>query len=412
MRDSWVGLQAGVDARKWAGVLRRAHDVALQGGHVPAIVRGVIADSWERCSESGVDPGDTAPSHPPLVVDPDDASERWREHPLSRTTDVLHGVLGDLLYEARHIVVVSDAGGCLLWSDGHPDVLRASERIRFSPGHAWSERAAGTNAVGTALAADHAVQVFSAEHYRSEVHGWQCSGAPIHDPETGAMLGAIDVTGRWDTASPHTLALVRMAARLVEERLRAQMLERDARILGLFAEHTSRHARGPAAALSPTGRVLAATGGWGPVVRGGRIEVPPQRGGDITLSDGTGAALHPLGEGVLVLAAGRDAQRVAGGLGRLRLRLRGHARASFFTPTAEHRLTVRHSQIAELLARHPDGLDARSLSQLLYGEAGHEVAVRAELHRLREVLGPALATRPYRLDGVVTDLDEPESAGA
>jgi hypothetical protein len=408
MRDSWVGLQAGVDARKWAGVLRRAHDVALQGGHVPAIVRGVIADSWERCSEAGVDPGDTAPSHPPLVVDPDDASERWREHPLSRTTDVLHGVLGDLLYEARHIVVVSDADGCLLWSDGHPDVLRASERIHFSPGHAWSERAAGTNAVGTALAADHAVQVFSAEHYRSEVHGWQCSGAPIHDPETGEMLGAIDVTGRWDTASPHTLALVQMAARLVEERLRAQMLERDARILGLFAEHTSCHARGPAAALSPTGRVLAATGGWGPFVRGGRIEVPPERG-DITFSDGTGAALHPLGEGMLVLAAGRDAEHAASGLGRLRLRLRGHARASFFTPTAEHRLTVRHSQIAELLARHPDGLDARSLSQLLYGEAGHEVAVRAELHRLREVLGTALATRPYRLDGVVTDLDEPES---
>jgi transcriptional regulator of acetoin/glycerol metabolism len=408
MRDSWVGLQAGVDARKWAGVLRRAHDVALQGGHVPAIVRGVIADSWERCSEAGVDPGDTAPSHPPLVVNPDDASERWREHPLSRTTDVLHGVLGDLLYEARHIVVVSDADGCLLWSDGHPDVLRASERIHFSPGHAWSERAAGTNAVGTALAADHAVQVFSAEHYRSEVHGWQCSGAPIHDPETGEMLGAIDVTGRWDTASPHTLALVQMAARLVEERLRAQMLERDARILGLFAEHTSCHARGPAAALSPTGRVLAATGGWGPFVRGGRIEVPPERG-DITFSDGTGAALHPLGEGMLVLAAGRDAERTAGGLGRLRLRLRGHARASFFTPTAEHRLTVRHSQIAELLARNPNGLDARSLSELLYGETGHEVAVRAELHRLREVLGPALATRPYRLHGVVTDLDEPES---
>src|ERR1700761_9146703 len=141
MRDSWVGLQAGVDARKWASLLRRAHDSALHGGHVPAIVRGVIADSWERCSETGVDPGEPGA---PLVIDPADASERWAEHPLARTTDVLRGVLGELLQEARHIAVVSDADGCLLWSDGHPEVLRASEQIQFSPGHSWSEAAAGT----------------------------------------------------------------------------------------------------------------------------------------------------------------------------------------------------------------------------------------------------------------------------
>jgi hypothetical protein len=33
------------------------------------------------------------------------------------------------------------------------------------------------------------------------------------------------------------------------------------------------------------------------------------------------------------------------------------------------------------------------------------VAVRAELHRLRDILGPGLATRPYRLIGIEVDLD-------
>ncbi len=399
MRDSWVGLQAGVDARKWARVLRRAHDAALSHGHVPPIVRGVIAESWERCTETGVDPGEPGA---PLIIDPQDADERWHDHPLSQTTDVLRGVLGDLLYEARHIVVVSDADGCLLWSDGHPDVLAASEQIHFSPGHAWSEPAAGTNAIGTALAADHAVQVFSAEHYRSEVHGWQCSGAPVHDPETGRILGAVDVTGRWDTASPHTLALVQMAARLVEERLRGQMLERDARILALFAEHAShRHAPAlPAAALSPSGRVLAAIGDWGAITRGGRIDVPPDQS-EIELQDGTGAAVHPLGEGRLVVAGTwRRRPRIASH----RLTLLGRARALFITPTATHRLTARHSEIAGLLALHPDGLDARALSIALYGGPEHTIAVRGELHRLREVLGDALATRPYRLVDVDCDV--------
>ncbi len=399
MRDSWVGLQAGVDARTWARLLRRAHDSAVHGGHVPAIVREVIADSWERCSETGVDPAEPGA---PLVIDPADAGERWREHPLSRTTEVLRSVLGDLLHDARHIVVVSDADGCLLWSDGHRDVLRASERIRFSPGHAWSERAAGTNAVGTALAAGHAVQVFSAEHYRSEVHGWQCSGAPVHDPETGDVLGAIDVTGTYDTAHPHNLVLVQLAARLAEQQLRAEMLERDTRILGLFAEHAAHHG-GAAAALSPSGRVLASTGvgpDAGPWAKG-RIEIPADAS-EIALRDGTEAAVHPLGEGTLVLPSrpARSRPRTTPS----RLELLGKDRATLTTPTATHRLTARHSEIVALLSLHADGLDARTLSRLLYGEAGHEVAVRAELHRLRDILGPGLATRPYRLVEIDADL--------
>jgi hypothetical protein len=409
MRDSWIGLQAGVDARRWARVLRRAHDVALHGGHVPSIVRGVIADSWERCAETGVDPAEPGA---PLVIAPDDAAERFRDHPLSRTTDVLRATLGTLLYEARHILVVSDADGCLLWSEGHPDVLSASEEIRFAPGYAWSEVAAGTNAIGTALAADHAVQVFSAEHFRSEVHGWQCSGAPIHDPETGELLGAIDVTGRFETASPHTLALVALAGRLVEERLRAQMLERDARILGRFAQSAAHHRASPAAALSPSGRVLAVTDGLGPLAPGHRVSMPLS-GDRIVLADGTHAAIEPLGEGALLVGRAREPERLPiPGPGRrrhgaYRLVVRPGARASFFTPTAEHRLTVRHSQIAELLARHPDGLDARSLSESLFGAPGHEVAVRAELHRLRDLLGQCLATRPYRLEGVATEIQPP-----
>jgi len=412
MRDSWIGLQAGVDPRRWARVLRRAHDVALHGGHVPSIVRGVIADSWERCADTGVDPSEPGA---PLVITPDDAAERFREHPLSRTTDVLRATLGTLLYEARHILVVSDADGCLLWSDGHPDVLSASEEIRFTPGYAWSELAAGTNAVGTALATDHAVQVFSAEHFRSEVHGWQCSGAPIHDPETGELLGAIDVTGRFETASPHTLVLVQMAGRLVEERLRAQMLERDGRILSRFAETARLHRMSAAAALSPSGRVLAVAGGLGPLATGQRIAMPPS-GDRVVLPDGTPAAVEPLGEGALLVGRAHEpGSEIPAGRGRRlrrrtdthRLVIRPGGRASFFTATAEHRLTVRHSQIAELLARHPDGLDSRALSRLLYGAPGHEVALRAELHRLRDILGEALATRPYRLEGVTTELPEP-----
>jgi len=380
VRDRWVGLEVGVDAQKWARLLRRAHEVALRNGRAPTIVRDVIADSWQRCTGTGVDPGHVGAT---LMIDPDDARERWAEHPLSRTTDILRSVLGNLLHDARHIIVVGDADGTLLWSDGHPELLSASENIRFTPGYGWSENAAGTNAVGTALAADHAVQVFSAEHFRSEVHGWQCSGAPVHDPDTGATLGVIDVTGSYQTAHPHNLALVQLAARLVEEHLRTDMLQRDARILELFARHAAKHG-GPAAALSPGGRVLATTpAAW----VSGRLELP---------ADGLDVDAHPLGEGTLLVPVG------AGGTPRAacsQITVRGE-RATLTTVRGTRRLTVRHTQIVRLLAANPDGMTSRELAEQLYGKPGHEVSLRAELHRLRDVLGTHLATRPYRLEDV------------
>jgi GAF domain len=398
MRDRWVGLQAGVDARRWARLLRRAHESTVITGHPPSIVREVIADSWARCTESGVDPGVAGA---PLAVDPDDARERWREHPLSRSAKSVLTVLGDLLYDARHIVVFSDADGCLLWSDGHPEVLKASEGILFCPGHQWTEAAAGTNAIGTALAADHAVQVFSAEHYRAEVHGWQCSGAPVHDPETGRTLGVIDVTGSYWTAHPHNLALVQMAARMVENDLRAEMLERDFRIVALFAQHTARHG-GLAAALSPSGRVLAVSNSW----HLGPITISDDDVG-LSCADGVDLVAEPLGEGTLLLAtsAPSPAPRFAG----LRLELLGRRRAEVTGPGGTRRLTARHSEIVAVLALHPEGLDARELAELVYDEAGHEVSVRTELHRLREIFGPALTTRPYRLENVEIDLCQVEA---
>ena len=72
-------------------------------------------------------------------------------------------------------------------------------------------------------------------------------------------------------------------------------------------------------------------------------------------------------------------------------------------------LTLRHAEILLLLAWHQGwrgkpGLSAGELAELLYGEPGHEVALRAEMVRLRrQVRGsPAagdldLLSRPYRL---------------
>jgi len=168
------------------------------------------------------------------------------------------------------MLVITDENGILLWIEGHRRVVEATENMHLVTGADWSEGKAGTNAMGTALAVDHPVQIFSAEHFNKVVHPWQCSGAPIHDPETGEILGAIDLTGHLKTAHPHTLSLVGAAAGMAEVYMQQDLERRVGRI-------RERHLLGragpeqPAAVIGRSGRVLASIpDGWG----SGQVELP------------------------------------------------------------------------------------------------------------------------------------------
>lgn len=68
------------------------------------------------------------------------------------------------------------------------------------------------------------------------------------------------------------------------------------------------------------------------------------------------------------------------------------------TPRGVVPLGPRHAEILFLLAEHPQGLSAEELAVLLSEEELSDVTVRAEVSRLRRVVGPLVArSRPYRL---------------
>ena len=138
--------------------------------------------------------------------------------------------------EARHLVAISDADGTLLWVDGHPRMLEAALAPHFRPGALCSEAAVGTNAIGTALALEHAVQIFSAEHFNRLLHGWTCAAAPVHDPASGAILGVIDLSCSFRNAHPHTLALVTAVAQAAETQLARERARREADLLERYID--------------------------------------------------------------------------------------------------------------------------------------------------------------------------------
>lgn len=127
-------------------------------------------------------------------------------------------VMAMLLEHVVHtqsMIVLSDAAGTVLHSVGAPDFLDRAAQVALRPGADWSEPAKGTNAIGTALVAEAPVLVHADEHYLHANHFLTCSAAPILDPR-GQVLGVLDVSGDQRSYHPHTMAMVTMSVRMIE----------------------------------------------------------------------------------------------------------------------------------------------------------------------------------------------------
>jgi hypothetical protein len=314
MPNPWLALDPSTDPAERIRQVGRAHERFLTGDSPPAgatPVRSVVVDSWRR-SAAAVSADSTAP------IDLSDGElEAYRAaHPLARVLPIFRDLLGGLADDGDHLMAVCDAHGRLLWVEGTAPMLRGAESMNFVPGARWDEAHAGTNAPGTALAVDHPLQIFATEHFSRPVQRWTCAAAPIHDPATGRLLGAIDVTGGDHLANPHSLALVRATALAAEAYL--------------------------------------------------------------------GSHQAPVGPAATVAVLGRDEALLSIGGKRIRL-------------------GRRHSELLVLLSLHPEGRTGDQLGFDLYADDLNPVTVRAELSRLRRILGPeVLHSRPYRL---LTDVE-------
>src|SRR4051794_38001953 len=232
----------------------------------------------------------------------------WREHPLARMAPLIRECLGSIADEADHLIVITDANGLLLSVEGSGRLrMRAAETMNFTEGTLWSEPGAGTNAIGTAIAADHAVQVFGPEHFNEVVQRWTCSAAPIHDPDTGRAIGVIDLTGDFSSVHPHSLSVATATARAVEASLRLELQEHDLRLRARYGDRVA-SAPESRALVTATGRPLTKVpASWG---ADGRLAIPPG-GGRVTLPSGVAAiaeSVGPADEAYLVRTTARLAR--------------------------------------------------------------------------------------------------------
>jgi hypothetical protein len=398
----WVAVDADTVPAKRARELRDAWedfvDDRLQGDDEdPGTpdVRGPIAASWRRSREAGVDPSGRLPAM--SVVELTGARAMWDEHPLQSAGPLIEQCMAETLLDADNLLVISDADGMLLSIKGDTQLRnRAADDMNFVEGALWSEPSAGTNAIGTAMAAAHAVQVFAAEHFTEPVQRWTCSAAPVMDPDTGQMLGVIDLTGDFSVVNPLSLAVVVATARAVEELLRGQLHEHDDRLRRRYAELLGPASAG-AALVTGTGRILLDPGRrWTRVA----LKTIPAGGGVVALAPGVEAIAEPIAEDdVYVVRRNSPASRPA--RPRLDLRVLGDEPPEVRLDGAVLHLRPRHVEMLTILALHRGHLNADVMCAELYGDDGHPASVRVEMSRLRRLLPGTLESEGYGLTGPV-----------
>ena len=175
--------------------------------------RLTIAQSHARSAALGVRPG-AAPEHTPLPA-ADLAIARERNRRLFDHAAPVMEMLYEHVVHSQSMVVLTDAAGVVIHSIGDDSFLQRAARVALQPGALWSEAAKGTNAIGTALVEEAPVLVHAHEHYVRANHFLTCTAAPILDAR-GQVLGVLDCSGEHRSYHPHTMALVKMSARMVE----------------------------------------------------------------------------------------------------------------------------------------------------------------------------------------------------
>lgn len=220
----------------------------------PAKVRNEILESWRRSRNLGVDAGRQASRK--VIDDAQLVLRRERNAALRTAASAAFKRLEPHLKEAQTILILADDHGVIIDAIGDAHVLDEGQEIHLELGGDWSERAIGTNGIGTALKTGRPSYVHATEHFAQGIQSWTCAGAPILDPFTQNVIGVVDLSGPPQIFQQHNVALVLAAAREIEIALAEQKQIERTQLLEAFLMSNHWRAHDSVVLLDQTGRVL------------------------------------------------------------------------------------------------------------------------------------------------------------
>ena len=159
------------------------------------------------------------PGRAPVRYSSEVVRELLAAHPLGPVVPLLEEVLAEAARDCDAVITLSDASAHLLWMGGDAEAVARAAEVGLVAGADRHVQVVGTNSVGSSLVEDRPLVVADV------AERWSGAACPIHDPDTGAVLGVLDLAGGDAVGLPQTLAMVRAAARMAESELARLALE-------------------------------------------------------------------------------------------------------------------------------------------------------------------------------------------
>ena len=184
------------------------HSTDMQPGVSPW-----IAQSWQRCLDMGLQPGQA------VGFDAVSAQHMRRvqeaSRPLVQAAQPVLVELARTIADIRYFAILTNAQGIVV--DVHGPVDRQDKRadVIARVGVDLSEKAVGTTAISAALSDLQPVWLHRGEHFFKDTSVYSCAGAPVFGPD-GLCAGMLDLTGIETMERPALKHLVRRSARSIE----------------------------------------------------------------------------------------------------------------------------------------------------------------------------------------------------
>nr|WP_271210298.1 helix-turn-helix domain-containing protein [Rhodococcus wratislaviensis]GLK35468.1 siderophore-interacting protein [Rhodococcus wratislaviensis] len=194
--------------------LQKARELFLADDDLDSSVRQPISYSWQRSKSLKVRPDQL---DLPFVREPN------LDCPLVAAAEPVLRQLADGLVDEPVSVILTSADGVILTRiTASRRLNRTLDDVQLIPGYSYSEEFAGTNGIGTTLETRQPTLVTGAEHYADCLGQLACAGVPITHPMSGALVGALDLTGWVEDGGPLLATLAKSATAQIEGRLLAQ----------------------------------------------------------------------------------------------------------------------------------------------------------------------------------------------
>lgn len=134
------------------------------------------------------------------------------------------------------LIITDGDGTVLVRRTGDRSLDQLLDDIQLLPGFRYAERLAGTCGLGTALAERRLHHVRGSEHFAECLQAFACFAAPVLNPLSGRIDGAVNLTCRASDARPMMETFIQKARNSIERQILDTCSQRERAVLQAYLQ--------------------------------------------------------------------------------------------------------------------------------------------------------------------------------